>query len=130
MEASPKIAGKRFVRPLFLPILFSVLVGTLYIVSGGKVTRHLWIGRARHPGPSRSRLAIEGFNVGGWLTHGDLVLEAPVDFIAAVEHWLIPARVRSDEWTRLRAKGHASVWAPAPTRNLLMLVIRVLGLLA
>ena len=42
-----------------------------------------------------------------------MVLEAPVDFIAAVEHRLIPARVRSDEWARLRAKGHASVWAPA-----------------
>ena len=33
------------------------------------------------------------FNVGGWLTHGDLVLDAEVDFLAIVEHWLILARV-------------------------------------
>ena len=73
---------------------------------------HLWIGRARHPGPSTRHLAVEVFNVGGWLTHGDLVLEALVDFLAVVEHGFIPARFRS-EWTRLRAKGLASVWAPA-----------------
>ena len=46
-----------------------------------------------------------------WLTHGALVLEARVDFIAVVEHRLITARVRS-EWARLRAKGLAAVWAP------------------
>ena len=33
-------------------------------------------------------------------THGDLALEAGVDFVAVVEHRLIPARVRS-EWARL-----------------------------
>ena len=38
--------------------------------------------------------------------------EALVDFVAVVEHRLIPARVRG-EWARLRAKGSASVWAPA-----------------
>ena len=42
----------------------------------------------------------------------DLVLEAPVDFIAVVERGLIPAQMRG-EWARLRAKGSASVWAPA-----------------
>ena len=47
-----------------------------------------------------------------WLTHGDLALEARVDFLAVVEHRLIPARVRS-EWARLRRQGLASVWAPA-----------------
>ena len=31
---------------------------------------------------------------------GDLALEARVDFLAVVEHRLIPARVRS-EWARL-----------------------------
>ena len=41
-----------------------------------------------------------------------MVLEAPVDFIAVVEHGLIHALLRS-EWARLRAKGCASVWAPA-----------------
>ena len=57
-----------------------------------QVLWHLWIGRARHPGPSTSPLAIEVFNVGRWLTHGDLVLEAQVDFFAVVEHRSIPAR--------------------------------------
>ena len=49
---------------------------------------HLWIGRARHPGPSSSNLlfGLEVFNVGGWLTHCDFALEAAVDFLAVVEH--------------------------------------------
>ena len=64
------------------------------------------------PWPIQHSLAVEVFNCGGWLTHGDLVLEALVDFIAVVEHRSIPARVRS-EWARLRAEGCASVWAPA-----------------
>ena len=68
---------------------------------------HLWSGRARHPGPSTGHLAVER-----WLTHRDLVLEAQIDFVAVVEHSLIPARVRS-EWTRLRSKGLATIWAPA-----------------
>ena len=44
-------------------------------------------------------------------THGDLVLEARVDFLAVLEHRLIPARVRS-EWARLDRKDLASIWAP------------------
>ena len=74
---------------------------------------HLWIGRARHPGPPPPDqfFGLEVFNVGGWLTHGDLALEAGVDFLVVAEHRLIPARVRS-EWDRLRRKGLASVWAP------------------
>ena len=55
---------------------------------------------------------VEVFNVGGWRTHGDLALEVGVDFLAVVEHRLIPARVRS-EWARLKKKGLASIWAPA-----------------
>ena len=55
---------------------------------------------------------LEFHNVGGWLTHGDLALDTGVDFLAVVEHWLIPARVRS-EWSRLRKKDLASIWAPA-----------------
>ena len=80
----------------------------------GFYTWHLWIGRAKHHGPpSLSRqVGIEFFNVGGWLTHDDLALEVGVDFLAVAEHRLIPARVRS-EWSRLRKKGCASVWAPA-----------------
>ena len=72
--------------------------------------------------PPFLRLVFEVFNVGGWLTHrdlafsqltqGDLALEACVDFLAVVEHMLIPARVRS-EWARLKCKGLASIWAPA-----------------
>ena len=37
------------------------------------------------------QVGLEVFNVGGWLTHGDLALEAGVDFLAVVEHRLIPA---------------------------------------
>ena len=80
----------------------------------GLVFWHLWIGRARHPGPSSNlpHLGIEVLNVGGWLTHGDLALDTGVDFLAVVEHRLIPARVRS-EWSRLRRKDLASIWSPA-----------------
>ena len=74
---------------------------------------YLWIGWAKNPGPGSSHhLADEVFNVGGWLTHGDLALDAGLDFLAVTEHRLIPARVRG-EWARLRVKGVASVWAPA-----------------
>ena len=69
---------------------------------------HLWIGRARHPGRGTASFVVEVFNVGGWLTHGDLVLDAEVDFLAIVEHRLIPATVRGE-----RRKGLATVWAPA-----------------
>ena len=58
------------------------------------------------------RVGIEVFNVGGWLTHGDLALEVGVDFLAVVEHRLILVSVRS-EWARLRGKGITSIWAPA-----------------
>ena len=80
----------------------------------GLILWYLWIGRARHPGPpSQPRhLCLEFHNVGGWLTHGDLALAAGVDFLAVAEHRLIPARVRC-EWSRLKAKGLPSIWAPA-----------------
>ena len=74
---------------------------------------YLWIWRAKNPGPGHPcHLAVEVKNVGGWLTHGDLALNASLDFLAITEHRLIPARVRS-EWARLRGKGVASIWAPA-----------------
>ena len=71
---------------------------------------HLW----RHPWPTSlpPHVGVEVLNVGGWLTHGDLALGAKVDFLAVVEHRLIPARVRS-EWSWLRSKGMSSIWAPA-----------------
>ena len=73
-----------------------------------------WIGRARHPGPpSQPRhVSLEFHDVGGWLTHGDIALDAGVDFLAIAEHRLIPARVRS-EWSRLRSEGLSSIWARA-----------------
>ena len=59
-----------------------------------------------------SRLVLRYSMLGDWLTHEDLALEARVDFLAVVEHRLIPARFRS-EWARLNGKGLASFWAPA-----------------
>ena len=79
---------------------------------GGVVLWHLWIGRSRHPGPGSVPFQVEGLNAGGWLTHCDFALDVGVDFLAVVEHRLIPARVRS-EWARLRCKRLASIWAPA-----------------
>ena len=108
-----EIAGKQMVRPLFLQELFFCLVEILKKRFWGLVSWYLWIGRAKNPGPDYSQhLSVEVFNVGGWLTHGDLALDTEVDFLAVTEHRLIPARVRS-EWARLKAKGVASVWAPA-----------------
>ena len=61
----------------------------------GLILWHLWIGRARHLGPASpsQHVGVEVFNVGGWLTHGYFTFEAGVDFLAVVEHGLIPARV-------------------------------------
>ena len=71
------------------------------------------MGGAKNPGPgSPHHLAVEVFNVGGWLAHGDLALDAGLDFLEVTEHRLIPAGVRS-EWAKLRSKGVASVWASA-----------------
>ena len=80
----------------------------------GFILWYFWIGRARHPGPPSlpRHVGVEFLNVGGWLTHGDLALEVGVDFLAVAEHRLIPARVGS-EWSRLKRKGLASLWAPA-----------------
>ena len=61
----------------------------------GLIFWHFWAGRARHPGPpSQPRhVSLEFHNVGGWLTNGDIALDAGVDFLAIAEHRLIPARV-------------------------------------
>ena len=64
----------------------------------GTLVWHLWIGRARHPGPGAASFAVEVFYVGGWLTHGDLVLETEVDFLTVVEHRLIHATVRGEDF--------------------------------
>ena len=100
-------------RPLFHLNEFFCPVGILGERFWGLILWHFWVGRARHPGPSSTspHLGIEVLNVGGWLTHGDLALEAGVDFLAVAEHRLVPAGVRS-EWSRLRSKGLSSIWAP------------------
>ena len=109
-----EIAGKHMVRPLFLLLEFFCLVEILGKVLGSCILAFMdWEGSC-HPGPSFTspHLGIEVLNVGGWLTHGDLALDTCVDFLAVVEHRLIPARVRS-EWSRLRKKDLASIWSPA-----------------
>ena len=102
---SGEIAGKNMVRPLFLLQGFFCLVGILMygfgVLSSG-ICGLVEPGTMGQP-PLLSRL-VEVFNVGVWLTHGDLALEVRVDFLAVVEHRLIPARVRS-EWARLKRKG-------------------------
>ena len=94
---SGEIAGKNNVRPLFLLCGFFCLVEILENVFGVEFFGIFWAGRARHLGqPSLPRhVGLEFHNVGGWLTHGDLALEAGVDFLAVAEHRLIPARVPS-----------------------------------
>ena len=100
------------VRPLFL-LTWLLFSRNSRVRFWGPVFWHLWIGRAKHLGPVLSQhVAVEVFNVRSWLTRGDLALEAGVDFLAVVEHRLIPARVRT-EWARLEGKGLASIWALA-----------------
>ena len=50
-----------------------------------------WIGRAKKPGPGPQGAAVEVFNIGVWLMHGDSALEAEVDYLVVVGHRLIPA---------------------------------------
>ena len=71
------------------------------------------MGKDTTVGPPSNNLDVEVFfNVGGFLTHGDFVLNTDADFIAVVEHRLVPARARS-EGERLLQAGVRSVWAPA-----------------
>ena len=74
----------------------------------GKILWYLWNGRARHFGPCSNNLDVEVFNVGGFLTHGDFALETDADFLAVVEHRLVPARARS-ETKRLERAGLWSI---------------------
>ena len=114
-EGAPRGSGRlRNCKTLFPPFLsFCLLVSRISCFRfWGKKLRYLWIGRARHPGPPSNNLDVEVFNVGGFLTHGDYVLDTDADFLAVVEHRLVPARARS-EGTRLFQAGARSVWAPA-----------------
>ena len=67
---------------------------------------------ALFPGPPSNNLDVEVFNVGGFLTHGDYALDTDADFLAVVEHRLVPAQARS-EGKRLWKAGVRSIWAPA-----------------
>ena len=109
-----EIAGTNKIRPLFLLFLVFLYSRNSTKRFLGLILWHFWAGRTRHPGPLSQlhSVSLEFFNVGGWLTHGDLALDAGVDFLAVAEHRLIPARVRS-EWSRLKVKGLSSIWAPA-----------------
>ena len=78
----------------------------------GSLVWHLWLGRARHPGPGSASVGIEVFNISGWLSDGDFAVEADVDFWCVIEHRLVSARARS-EWKRLRGKSISSIWSHA-----------------
>ena len=109
-----EIASKNIVRPLFLLFSFFSLVR---ILGNGIGVQYFgifgWSGPStlgHAPCPVMS--VLSSLMLGGWLTHGDLALEVGVDFLAVAEYRLIPARVRG-QWSRLRKKDLASIWAPA-----------------
>ena len=63
-------------------------------------------------GPPSRPLYFFLFNVGGWLSRGDLALESTAHFLAIAEHRLVPARARTVT-TQLRQARRSSVWAPS-----------------
>ena len=82
----------------------------------GKILWMLRIGEARHPGPRSppsKHFSIECVNIGGWLSNGDCASESPADFLAVVEHRLIPAPARSITRSLRVTAGVVSIWAPA-----------------
>ena len=111
-EHSGEIAGRKHGNTSVSTFMGFSFVETLSKGFGLLFLWYLWIGRTGHPGPQSLGVSVELFNVGGWLTHGGFALEAGVDFLAVVEHKLIPARVRS-EWASLRRRGLGFIWAPA-----------------
>ena len=72
----------------------------------GLLIGHLWVGRAWHPGTRPHGVSFGVFNVGGWLTHGGFAMEGDVDFLAAVEHRIVPAWVRNEHKGYTRARPH------------------------
>ena len=97
----------------------------------GLIFWHFWAGRARHPGPpSQPRhVSLEFHNVGGWLTHGDLALDAGFDFLAIAEHRLIPARefLFGVGWPRHPGPG-SSIMLEAGLFMVILLMLVVRGL--
>ena len=98
-----------------LPFVFAASKKSLRFFLG-LILWMLSIGRARHPGPcipsNPSGFGIEFFNVGGWLSRGDLALEFEAHFLAVAEHRLVPTRARHVT-TQLRRARRSSVWAPS-----------------
>ena len=62
-EHSGEITGTLLVRLFFHQLEFFCLVGTL-VEGFGVLFWHLWIGKARKPGPASGETAVEVFNVG------------------------------------------------------------------
>ena len=73
-----RTAGQNYSSLFFLPVEFFLVrrISRFWRL----VLWHLWIGRPRHSGPKQ--LALEKFDVGGWLAHGDLALDSATDFLA------------------------------------------------
>ena len=96
---SREVAGGNKVRPHFLFPCFFLFSRNSRVRFWGLVLQNSWIGKARNPEPTLPHhVAVEVFSVRGWLTFGDLALEARVDFLAVVEH-------RLSCWLDLGVKG-------------------------
>ena len=85
---SGEIAGKKQYKTSFSPFWVFLFGRNPTKRFWGLLLWHFWAGRARHPGPPSQpqHFSLEFHNVGGWLTHGDLALDAGVDFLAVAEH--------------------------------------------
>ena len=107
------------VRPVFPPLAFGAVLLRLAVILrdfGVKFFGCCTLGRQKILGPDPllpGISSIECVNVGGWLSNGDTALESSSDFLAIIEHRLIPARVRSVSNSLKTASGIVSVWAPA-----------------
>ena len=72
--ASRRSCRQKQRKTSFSPLFVFLLSRISGFLSDGFVLWHLWIGRARHPGPGSVPFHIEVLNVGGWLTHCDFAL--------------------------------------------------------
>ena len=97
-----EISGNIYVRLFFL-VEFSCSVGALLVGFGV-----WWYGTRGLAGPGKLGLVLRMLSLRCFC----FALEVDADFLAVVEHRLIPAWVRR-ELSRLRAKGLASTWAPS-----------------